>query len=184
MTGATFGQQADDEQAGEQQVGGEQAEQLAGEQPDVAGAALGQPAVEDRAEAIDPDGGAAPPAAEAPPARPSRNEVALVGRVAAPPEERTLPSGDLLATFRVVVDRPPNQRAPAAEGPRRRSVDTLECAVWEADLRAQVAPLAAGDLVQVHGALRRRFWRTGAGAASRCEVEVVSVERLGSGRAD
>ncbi|MDT7548546.1 MAG: hypothetical protein QOE84_940, partial [Actinomycetota bacterium] len=40
----------------------------------------------------------------------ARNEVALVGRVSAPAEERVLPSGDVLLTWRVVVDRPPPRR--------------------------------------------------------------------------
>ena len=36
-----------------------------------------------------------------------RNDVTLVGRLAAPAEERTLPSGTVLVTFRVIVGRPP-----------------------------------------------------------------------------
>jgi len=34
-------------------------------------------------------------------------------------------------------------------------------------------------VLEVEGALRRRFWRMGAGAASRSEVEVLRVRRLG-----
>ncbi len=48
---------------------------------------------------------------------PSRNEVLLVGRVAAVAEERELPSGDLLSTFRLVVDRPPGVRGTAGGPP-------------------------------------------------------------------
>jgi single-strand DNA-binding protein len=53
----------------------------------------------------------APP--EAAPGPTHVNTVCLLGRLAADPEPRDLPSGDLLLTFRVVVDRPdsvPGQR--------------------------------------------------------------------------
>ena len=106
----------------------------------------------------------------------TRNDVALVGRVAAPAEERTLPSGDVLATWRLIVDRPRGRAVP--EGVRTVPVDTLDCVAWTAGARRTARSLAAGDVVAVDGALRRRFWRAGAGAVSRCEVEVATVKRL------
>lgn len=109
---------------------------------------------------------------EAPPAR---NEVVLVGRVAAAAQERELPSGDSLATFRVVVDRPAGVR-PAVVRPV--SVDTLDCSCWTPGTRRTARGLSPGDVVEVSGALRRRFWRAGAGAASRYEVEVAALRRL------
>jgi len=99
------------------------------------------------------------------------NEVRLAGRISAGPEERVLPSGDVLWTFRIVVPRPPTGRAGMRAG-----VDALECAVWGGRVRRSVAGWGEGDLVEVTGAIRRRFFRTAAGAASRVEVEV------GSGR--
>jgi single-strand DNA-binding protein len=109
----------------------------------------------------------------------SRNEVVLVGRLAAVPEERTLPSGDAVSTWRLVLDRPPAaQRRAAARGGRPVSVDTIDCAAWTAALRRAAASWAPGDLVAVEGSLRRRFWRTPAGAASRYEVEVASAKRV------
>lgn len=107
----------------------------------------------------------------------ARNEVVLVGRVAAAAEERELPSGDLLCTWRLVVDRPPPGPRRAAAG-RAVTVDTLDCTAWSAPVRRAARGLQPGDVVAVEGALRRRFWRAGAGAASRCEVEVASVRRL------
>ena len=101
------------------------------------------------------------------------NEVRLVGRVATGATTRELPSGDTVTVLRVVVARPPRARRP--RGPNS---DTLDCAVWSARLRQRAARLAPGTLVEVQGALRRRFWRTPTGSASRYEVEVISLRRL------
>ena len=93
------------------------------------------------------------------------NEVRLVGRVGAMPQERELPSGDTLWTFRLNVDRP--------EGPGQR-VDTLDCAVWGGRLKRSVAGWTTGDVVEVSGAIRKRFFRSAAGATT-ARVEVVAV---------
>ena len=105
------------------------------------------------------------------------NEVRLVGRVAAPAQERELPSGDLLVSWRVVVDRGARRRTAAAREP---TVDTVDCVAFLAGPRRTALALGAGDVVSVQGALRRRFWRApGGGPASRCEVEVSVVRRIG-----
>jgi single-strand DNA-binding protein len=104
------------------------------------------------------------------------NEVRLVGRLAAAPEQRELPSGDVLVVFRVVVDREGTvDRRGARAGP---SVDTIDCAGWRGDVRRTVSAWRAGDVVEVHGALRRRFWRGPHGPASRCEVAVSRARRV------
>lgn len=125
------------------------------------------------------EAGPAPGAATGaePPELLTRNEVLLVGRVAAPAQERTLPSGDVIATWRLVVDRPPTRRPRPPSG-RTATVDTLDCVAWAAGTRRTARGMAAGDLVAVQGALRRRFWRVGAAAVSRHEVEVATVKRL------
>ncbi|MBM7804555.1 single-strand DNA-binding protein [Geodermatophilus bullaregiensis] len=92
-----------------------------------------------------------------------RNDVVLRGRVSAPAEHRTLPSGDELVTFRLVVRRP----EPRARG---SSVDVLTCVTYDRALQRRVAAWEAGDVVEVEGALQRRFWRTPNGTASVCEV--------------
>lgn len=107
----------------------------------------------------------------------ARNEVVLVGRVSGAPEERELPSGDVLVSWRVVVERA-SPRRPAPAGVRTPTVDTLDCVAWAAAVRRTARGLADGDVVVVEGALRRRFWRGGAGAASRTEVEVEQLRRL------
>lgn len=108
-------------------------------------------------------------AREAKPAEKDVNEVRLVGRVSGSPEERTLPSGDVLLTFRLVVRRDEGSRRP------RQTVDVLDCAVWSGRVRRTAGRWQPDDLVEVRGAVRRRFFRsTTGGAASRVEVEVSS----------
>ncbi|EAP99060.1 hypothetical protein JNB_02790 [Janibacter sp. HTCC2649] len=96
----------------------------------------------------------------------SVNTVELSGRVSGEPELRELPSGDQLVTLRLVVARPTG-------GP----VDTIDLACWSAAARRSAGRLADGDQVHVTGALRRRFFRTPGGAASRYEVEVTKLSR-------
>jgi len=103
--------------------------------------------------------------------------VALVGRVAAEPVERTLPSGDVILTWRVIVDRPPPRR-PVPEGVRLPLVDALDCVTFAASVRRTARTFAAGDVVRLDGSLRRRFWRAGAITSSRYEVEVSAAKRL------
>ena len=107
----------------------------------------------------------------------ARNEVLLVGRVSGEPQERELPSGDSLVSWRLVVDRPPGGRKPPP-GVRPTTVDTVDCVAWTAGLRRTARGLGDGDVVELRGALRRRFWRAGAGPASRCEVEAAGLRRL------
>jgi single-strand DNA-binding protein len=96
------------------------------------------------------------------------NEVLLRGRLSGAPEERVLPSGDTVWTFRVVVGRPRDTSA----GPRRASVDTIECAVWSGRVKRSVPTWRDGDVVEVGGALRRRFFKSGGATVSRVEVDV------------
>src|SRR3954469_12842925 len=96
------------------------------------------------------------------------NEVRLQGRLAADPQLRELPSGDTVWNLRVVVDRPV---PPGGQRPRQR-VDSLECTVWGGRLKAQVSSWRSGDVVDVSGAMRRRFFRAGGATASRVEVEL------------
>ena len=105
----------------------------------------------------------------------SCNEVRLVGRLSAPPEARELPSGDRLVTFRLVVDRPAGRRS---TGGRVVTVDTLDCVVWTAGLRKAAAGWHPGDVLELGGSLRRRFWRTPGGPSSRYEVEVNRARRV------
>lgn len=99
------------------------------------------------------------------------NEVRLVGRVSAEAEERELPSGDVLAQFRLVV---PRQDARPGGSP----VDTIDVSCWSGRARLAARRLRPGDTAEVTGALRRRFFRAGAGAVSRYDVQAEAVRRL------
>jgi single-strand DNA-binding protein len=99
------------------------------------------------------------------------NSVTLVGRVSAAPDVRDLPSGDRLVTLRVVVDRPPER------GSTKRVVDVIDVACWSKRTQRTAASLTPDDSVRVEGALRRRFFATGTGRASRYEVEASRLAR-------
>lgn len=104
----------------------------------------------------------------------------LRGRISAPAALRTLPSGDTMVTFRLVVRRP----EPRARG---QSVDVLTCVTYDPSLQRRAAAWQPGDAVEVEGALQRRFWRTGGGTASVCEVNCRrgrKVPRSGAGEAE
>ena len=122
--------------------------------------------------------GAAPPTSS-----PGRNEVRLSGRLAAQAEERELPSGDRIVTLRVVVGRTPDpaRRRQAVEGLRRATVDTIDVVCWTAATRRTALRLRADDVVEVDGALRRRFFGGAAGRQSRYEVEATAVRRASGG---
>jgi single-strand DNA-binding protein len=106
-------------------------------------------------------------------AQPAANEVHLIGRVAGAAVSRILPSGDTVTMLRVVVDRPPSARRQGGAGS-----DTVDCAMWTARLRQRAGAVTPGTVVEIDGALRRRFWRTAGGPASRYEVEVSALRRV------
>jgi len=99
------------------------------------------------------------------------NDVRLVGRLSGDAVERTLPSGDPLVTWRLVIRRP---QAPRAGPP----VDTIDCMAWAAGIRRKAMGWSAGDVIECEGSLRRRFWRTAGAAVSRFEVEVTRATRM------
>lgn len=104
------------------------------------------------------------------------NAVTLRGRVSSAPIERHLPSGDRILTFRMVVGR---VESPMTRRSRQVS-DWFDCAVWDGHIRQAAAGWQVGDVVQVEGALRRRFFRAGATTSTRLEVEVLSGHLVGT----
>ena len=98
------------------------------------------------------------------------NAVTLVARVTTEAEQFELPSGDTLMKFRVVVPR----HKPVTKA----TVDTIDCVAFKPVVQRKAGNLAVGDVVEVTGALRRRFWKTGVGVASRMEVEVSNLRTV------
>lgn len=98
------------------------------------------------------------------------NRVRLRGKVSTPPEERSLPSGTTIVTLRLSV---PREVSPMTEG-SRQSADWVDCSAWGRKVRRTASGWRAGDVVELEGALRRRFYRGAAGTATRLEVEVLS----------
>jgi single-strand DNA-binding protein len=101
------------------------------------------------------------------------NTVVLRGRVSSAPVERELPSGAVISTFRMSVSR---ARTLMTAGSRQTS-DWVDCAAWSARSRRSVGGWGVGDRVEVTGALRRRYFRSGGGPGTRLEVEVLTARR-------
>lgn len=103
-----------------------------------------------------------------------RNHVVLQGRVSSAPLERVLPSGDCIVTLRVVV---PRDKSPMSAKSKQGS-DWVDCAAWGGRVRRSVARWNVGDVVEIEGALRRRFYRVESGTSTRVEVEVLAARLL------
>jgi single-strand DNA-binding protein len=100
-------------------------------------------------------------------------DVSIVGRLGSRVGRKELPSGDSVAVFTVIVDRPPGSRPSGS----RVSVDAIACQAFRAGVVRRLETLDPGTWVRVDGRLRRRFWRTGAGLGSAMEVEVSRLVR-------
>ena len=102
-----------------------------------------------------------------PDSRPSSStEVRAVGRIGTRARSVTMPSGDVVVEFVIVVDRPPGRRR------TRVTVDAIPCVAGSAAIARRANTLKAGTWVEATGVLRRRFWRAGSGVGSAMQVEV------------
>ncbi|GAA3756998.1 single-stranded DNA-binding protein [Spinactinospora alkalitolerans] len=124
-----------------------------------------------------PAGGSSPGRGAPRPARPldrqgHRNEVVLAGRVTAEPAVRELPSGDHLVTWRLSITRPPAEQRP------NQPADPITCVSFRPAMEETTRGWRIGDVVQVTGSLRRRFWRSPNGSASVFEVEAKTARRV------
>ena len=98
------------------------------------------------------------------------NSVALVGRVTSEAQYVDLPSGQSMARFRIVI--------PRTKPTTKTTVDTVDCIAMKHTIQRKVDGLKIGSIVELSGEIRRRFWKSGAGVASRVEVEVGSLKVL------
>ena len=102
------------------------------------------------------------------------NDVRLVGRLSAAPAVVELPSGDTLVTFRISVPRAvPRPSATGATTGQR--VDSVPCTAWSPRLRRSIGAWRPGDLVEVSGSVRCRFYQAGGATRSRVEVEATAA---------
>ena len=96
------------------------------------------------------------------------NEVYLVGRITSKSGEKKLPSGDLVSEFRMVIDR----------GKKAGAIDTIDVAAWKSSLRKRINSIEIDTWIEVKGSVRRRFWQSATGLASRWQVEATQITRL------
>ena len=99
------------------------------------------------------------------------NEVFLIGRVTSIAGEKKMPSGDIVSEFRVVVERP-------GKTGKGGAIDTVDIAVWKSALRKKVSSFKPDNWVEIKGSVRRRFWQSAAGIASRWQVEASEIRTL------
>lgn len=97
----------------------------------------------------------------------SFNDCLLRGRVSAPATDRELPSGEHVVEFRLIINRD-----------KRDGVDTLDIASWSAKNRRTALSFKGGEWIEVAGSVRRRFWQSPSGLASRWQIESESITRL------
>lgn len=97
----------------------------------------------------------------------SFNDCLLRGRVSAPAVDRELPSGEHVVEFRLIISRD-----------KRDGVDTLDIASWSAKNRRIALRFQGGEWIEVSGSVRRRFWQSPGGLASRWQIESEIITRL------
>jgi len=101
------------------------------------------------------------------------NAVSLIGRLSGEPTEKILPSGDKVVEFRVVIAR---EGKPSKS--KKSMVDTIDVAAWSAVNRKIALKLNEHSWVAISGSIRRRFWQSPAGLASRWQVEASDISTL------
>lgn len=117
-----------------------------------------------------------------------RNAIAVVGDLVSPVEPRIRPDGQEVLSFRVSV------RVPAVDqgnvgttvdrrdsGPTSRR-DVLDCVVTTPALRRRLEQYQPGDVIEIDGALRHRFWNASGRVQSRYEIDVLRLKRLARDR--
>ncbi|GAA4084479.1 single-stranded DNA-binding protein [Nonomuraea soli] len=98
-----------------------------------------------------------------------RNEVVLVGRLSAVPEQRSMPSGDTLTTWKVIVKRRPGP------GRSRRPCDIVPCVTFDPEVADALAAIEARTMIEMTGSLRSRIFGPNGAKVWRYEVEAKTV---------
>ncbi|MGN9840561.1 single-stranded DNA-binding protein [Nonomuraea sp. H19] len=98
-----------------------------------------------------------------------RNEVVLVGRLSAAVEEHSLPSGDTVTKWRVIVRRRRHRRGGTL-------TDSIPCVTFNRETAAIVRSLKPRDYIEVTGAFRCRVFGPSAAKIWKYEVEVSTAK--------
>ncbi|MEV0595280.1 single-stranded DNA-binding protein [Nonomuraea cavernae] len=101
-----------------------------------------------------------------------RNEVVLVGRLSMAAEDKTLPSGDTLTKWRLVVRR--RRRHKRGEA----LTDSIPCVTFDPEAAAVVHSLDLHDTLEVTGAFRCRIYGPATAKVWRYEVEVLTAKAV------
>lgn len=108
-----------------------------------------------------------------------QNQVILQGRISGKPERKKLPSGDTIVQFRLIVDRKTGLKSKSKSADKKkRQVDTIDIGVWKKKLQIKALSLVPEQFAKVEGAIRRNFWTTPAGLASRYQIDAEVIEKL------
>jgi len=100
------------------------------------------------------------------------NQVALVGRLSGEAKEKVLPSGSKVVEFRLIIEREKDRSG------SKQLVDTIDIAAWSAAGRKSALKLDENAWISVNGAIRRRFWQSPTGLASRWQVEASEIKSI------
>ena len=104
------------------------------------------------------------------------SRVEVVGRLGTRHQTRELPSGDVITTFTVIVDRATSRESGGERSASR--VDAIACVTAKARVRDAVERWEPGTTVEIDGSLRRRFWRSPGGLGSAMDVDVRTMRRV------
>jgi len=121
-----------------------------------------------------------PPAIAHPARAQQLNVVRLRGRLTGSPELRELPSGDEVLNLNLTVTRDGevHDTLPIQVGPVPRRGRRPHRGQPGRQLLRSAQRLTPGDLVEVDGWLRRRWWDTAVGRRSRIEVAATEVRAI------
>ena len=101
------------------------------------------------------------------------NEIVLVGRLSGAPEWKALPEGGQVAVWRLIVEHR-DARSP------QDAIDTIRCVTYASSVQREVRDWRHGDVIEVRGSLRHRFWRGPDGPRGLYEVEAAVAIRRGA----
>jgi len=100
------------------------------------------------------------------------NQVELVGRLSGAAQEKVLPSGSKVVEFRLIIEREKDRSG------SKQLVDTIDIATWSAVGRKSALKLDENAWISVNGSIRRRFWQSPTGLASRWQVEASEIKSI------